>query len=72
VPHGFRCTEGGDRGVGRTAMVVTPGRFLGFFEAMERLAEAGELNPQKLGELGEAWGVRFLEAPEAMSPTRSS
>ncbi|MGD1916273.1 MAG: cupin domain-containing protein [Phycisphaerales bacterium] len=72
VPHGFRCTQGGERGVGRTAMVVTPGRFLGFFEAMERLAEAGELNPQKLGDLGEAWGVKFLEAPEAMSPTRSS
>jgi len=64
VPHGFRCTKGGNRGVGRTAMVVTPGRFMGFFEAMERLAKAGKLNPDSLAELGEPWGVRFLEPPE--------
>ena len=66
VAHGFRCLEAGERGVGRTAIVVTPGRFMGFFEAMERLAKGGELTQERLAELGEHWGVSFLDAPEAM------
>lgn len=66
VAHGFRCMVAGDRGVGRTAIVVTPGRFMGFFEAMERLAKSGTLTPEALRELGEHWGVVFLEPPDSM------
>ncbi len=66
VAHGFRCTAAGERGVGRTAIVVTPGRFMGFFEAMESLAKSGKLTHDALSELGEHWGVAFLDAPASM------
>lgn len=66
VAHGFRCTAAGNRGIGRNAMVVTPGRFVGFFEAMEALAKSGKLTRERLSELGEPWGVAFLEPPASM------
>ncbi|UYV12446.1 MAG: cupin domain-containing protein [Phycisphaera sp.] len=70
IAHGFRCTKAGSRGVGRTAIVVTPGRFMGFFEAMESLAKAGKLTQDALAELGTSWGVSFLDAPKSMRSQR--
>ena len=67
VPHGFKCLEGGSRGVGRSAIVVTPGRFMGFFEAMEGLAKSGRLDHEELADLGKHWGVEFLKHPSADS-----
>ncbi|MEO1007081.1 MAG: cupin domain-containing protein [Planctomycetota bacterium] len=69
VPHAFRCVEAADGFEGgRTAMVVTPGRFIGFFDAMRDMATRdGGIDQDQLAELGLEWGVRFPEPPPNLS-----
>lgn len=61
TPHTIRCTVPGPRGVGRTAVIIAPAGFEGFFDEVERLRATGEhLTPDRMAEVAAPYGIEFL------------